>query len=108
MNERDNVFEMAASNIRFGGGVTREVGMDLREIGARSVLVLTDPVVARLPPAAAVLESLDANGIAVTVYDRVRVEPSEESFLHAIAFARPLASDAFVAVGGGSVLDTAK
>src|SRR5215831_4398142 len=108
MNDRDNVFEMAASNVRFGAGVTREVGMDLREIGARNVLVLTDPMVARLPPAAAVLESLDANGIEVTLYDRVRIEPSEESFLDAIAFARPLACDAIVAVGGGSVLDTAK
>ena len=65
---------LAASNIRFGAGVTREVGMDLREIGARNVLVMTDPVVARLPPAIAVLESLETNGIAVTVYDRVRVE----------------------------------
>ncbi|HEX4568449.1 MAG TPA: hydroxyacid-oxoacid transhydrogenase [Vicinamibacterales bacterium] len=108
MTERDNVFEMAASNIRFGAGVTREVGMDLREIGARNVLVMTDPVVARLPPAIAVLESLDTNGIAVTVYDRVRIEPSEESFLDAITFARPIACDAIVAVGGGSVLDTAK
>jgi hydroxyacid-oxoacid transhydrogenase len=108
MTERDNVFEMAASNIRFGAGVTREVGMDLREIGARHVLVMTDPVVARLPPAIGVLESLEGNGIAVTVYDRVRVEPSEESFLDAIAFARPVGCDAIVAVGGGSVLDTAK
>jgi hydroxyacid-oxoacid transhydrogenase len=108
VNERDNVFEMAASNVRFGAGVTREIGMDLREIGARRVIVLTDPVVARLAPAAAVLESLDASGIAVTLYDRVRVEPTDESFLDAIAFARPLECDAFVAVGGGSVLDTAK
>ncbi len=99
---------MAASNVRFGAGVTREIGMDLSDIGARRVLVLTDPVVARLPAAATVFESLDANGIAVTLYDRVRVEPTDESFLDAIAFARSVPCDAFVAVGGGSVLDTAK
>jgi hydroxyacid-oxoacid transhydrogenase len=106
--ERDRVFEMAASNIRFGPGVTREVGMDLAEIGARHVLVITDPVVARLPPVAAVLEALEASGIRATIYDRVRVEPTDESFLDAIAFARAHDADAFVAVGGGSVLDTAK
>jgi hydroxyacid-oxoacid transhydrogenase len=99
---------MAASNVRFGAGVTREIGMDLSDIGARRVLVLTDPIVARLPAAATVLESLDANGIAVTLYDRVRVEPTDESFLDATAFARSVPCDAFVAVGGGSVLDTAK
>jgi len=101
-------FEMAVANIRFGAGVTREVGMDLAEWGARRVLVVTDPILRRLPPVATVLESLDANGIAWTLYDRVRVEPTDESFLDAIAFARQSAWDAFVAVGGGSTIDTAK
>jgi hydroxyacid-oxoacid transhydrogenase len=108
MSSHDTAFEMAASNIRFGPGVTREVGMDLEDAGARRVMVLTDRVVARLPPVAAVLESLEASGIAATLYDGVRVEPTDESFADATAVARSLGCDAFVAVGGGSVLDTAK
>ena len=43
-----------------------------------------------------------------TRYDRVRVEPSDESFLDAIAFGNARPFDAFVAVGGGSTIDTAK
>jgi hydroxyacid-oxoacid transhydrogenase len=82
--------------------------MDLKDLAARSVMVLTDRIVARLPPVAAVLESLEASGIAVTLYDAVRVEPTDESFAHATAVARSLGCDGFVAVGGGSVLDTAK
>jgi hydroxyacid-oxoacid transhydrogenase len=104
----DTAFEMAASNIRFGAGVTREVGMDLQDIGARRVLVITDPVVGRLPPVSKVLESLEENAISFVVYDRVRVEPSDESLLDAVAFASRDAYDAFVAVGGGSTIDTAK
>lgn len=104
----ETAFEMAVSSIRFGVGVTREVGLDLKEIGARRVLVLTDPVVGRLPPAEAVQESLAANGIGFDLYDRVRVEPTDESFLDAIAAARAGSFDAFVAVGGGSTIDTAK
>ena len=42
------------------------------------------------------------------LYDRVRVEPTDESFLDAIAFARQAPYDAYVAVGGGSTIDTAK
>ncbi len=48
-------FEMAASNVRFGAGVTREVGEDLRDLGLRRVLVVTDPVVAQLAPVQVVL-----------------------------------------------------
>src|SRR3954465_15794412 len=104
----DYAFEMAVSSIRFGKGVTREVGMDLAEMGAKHVLVVTDPVLRTLPPMQTVVDSLEANKIRYTIYDRVRVEPTDESFLDAIAFARSDRFDAFVAVGGGSTIDTAK
>jgi hydroxyacid-oxoacid transhydrogenase len=101
-------FEMAASNLRFGAGVTREVGMDLADLGMRNALVITDPILRRMRPLQTVIESLDAAGIACTVYDRVRVEPNDESFRDAIAFAEQSDYGAIVAVGGGSTIDTAK
>jgi hydroxyacid-oxoacid transhydrogenase len=101
-------FEMAVSSIRFGPGVTREAGMDLADMGARSVLVLIDPVLREMRPVQTVMESLKDNGISAVLYDRVRVEPTDESFLDAIAFAKRGEYDAFVAVGGGSTIDTAK
>lgn len=106
--DRETAFEMAASNVRFGVGVTREVGADLTEMGARHVLVITDPIVRDLLPVRATLASLGENGIHATLYDRVRVEPTDASFQDAIDFARDGAYDAFVAVGGGSTIDTAK
>jgi hydroxyacid-oxoacid transhydrogenase len=105
---KDIAFEMAVSSVRFGVGVTREVGMDLAEMGAKLVLVVTDPMLAKLPPVHTVLESLERSGISHALYDRVRVEPSDVSFLDAIAFTNARPFDAFVAVGGGSVIDTAK
>ena len=83
----ETAFEMAVSNIRFGVGVTREVGMDLADIGARRVLVVDRSVVARLAPFRRVAESLDATDIRYDVYDRVRVEPTDGSLRDAIAFA---------------------
>jgi hydroxyacid-oxoacid transhydrogenase len=97
-------FEMAASNVRFGAGVTREVGQDLGDLGVRRALVVTDAVVAQLPPMATVLEALAAAGIEAVVYDRVRVEPTDVSFHDAITFASGQAIDGIVAVGGGSVV----
>ncbi|HEY7335162.1 MAG TPA: hydroxyacid-oxoacid transhydrogenase [Bryobacteraceae bacterium] len=108
MSSNEFAFEMAVSSIRFGAGVTREVGMDLAELGARNVLVITDPRVSKLPPVQTVLESLESSRVPCVVYDRVRVEPTDESFQDAIAFARQGSYDALIAVGGGSTIDTAK
>ena len=104
----DNAFEMTASNIRYGSGVTGEIGMDLKDMGARRVLVLTDRNLAALPPVQTVLAALDSEKIDFILYDRVRVEPTDQSFQEAIVFARAQTFDAFVAVGGGSTMDTAK
>ena len=107
----ETAFEMATSRIRFGAGVTREIGMDLKDAGIEHVMVLTDPNLSTLPPVASVLESLDDQKIAYSLFDQVHVEPTDESFQEAIAFAgRPGESgfDGFVAVGGGSAIDTAK
>src|SRR5438552_7114399 len=101
-------FELASSSIRFGAGVTREIGMDLAEMKAKRVMVLTDPNLARLAPVATVVESLRDNRIGYSLFDRVHVEPTDVSFREAIEFATQGDFDAFVAVGGGSTIDTAK
>lgn len=106
--ERDTAFEMATSNIRYGQGVTGEVGMDLKDRGVRHVLVVTDKHLAQLPPVVRVRASLESEGVSYDVFDDVRVEPTDASMKAAIAFAQTHNFDAVVAVGGGSVIDTAK
>jgi hydroxyacid-oxoacid transhydrogenase len=101
-------FELASSPIRFGAGVTREVGAELADLGKKHVLVFTDSNLRRLAPVATVLESLEAHRIRYSLFDRVRVEPTDESFCEAIGAAQAEPFDAFVAVGGGSTMDTAK
>ena len=107
-NDRDIAFEMAASSVRYGAGVTRELGTDLADRGHHRVMVVTDRVVATLPPVATVLDSLERNKIHIVLYDYARVEPTDRSMRDAIEVARRESCDAFVAVGGGSAIDTAK
>ena len=104
----ENVVEMATSSIRYGAGATRELGPELADRKIDHVMVLTDPYLTRLPPVETALASLDDHKIRYTLYDRVRVEPTDESFRDAIAAASEGGFEAFVAVGGGSTIDTAK
>src|SRR6267143_6188416 len=106
---KETAFEMAVSSIRFGAGVTREVGSDLKDLGIRTALVFADPKLRSMKPdnvVETVLESLAEHGVKAVVYDRIRVEPSDESFLDAFTFARQTDHDGLVAVGGGSTMDT--
>lgn len=104
----ETAFSMEASSIKFGPGVTREVGHDMREWGARRVMVMTDPFLAESEPVRLVIEALRASGAEAVLFDQVRVEPTDESFQAAIEFAVEGRFDGYVAVGGGSSIDTAK
>ena len=105
---QESAVELATSNIRFGSGVTRELGPDLADRGIRSVLLYTDRFLIDLHPVQTALAALDDAGIRTTVYSRVEVEPTDRSFRDAVRVASETSPDAFVAVGGGSTIDTAK
>jgi hydroxyacid-oxoacid transhydrogenase len=105
---RETRFTMDTSSIKFGPGATGEVGADMARLGARRVMVVTDPRLAGGETVAVVLDALRKEGIDAVLYDRVRVEPTDRSFMDAAAFATDGGFDGYVAVGGGSVMDTAK
>jgi hydroxyacid-oxoacid transhydrogenase len=119
VEQTEYAFEMATSAIRFGEGCTLEVGMDVQNLGVNKVLVLTDKTVAKLLPMKNTITSLERYGVKYEIFDKVRIEPKDYSYhvwkrlmtsrlTEAIEFARKSGADGFIAVGGGSVIDTAK
>jgi len=70
---------MAASSIRFGPGVTQEVGMDFRNMGAKRVCVVTDETVDKLFAMQQVRESLGREGINFKVFNKTKIEPKDSS-----------------------------
>lgn len=104
----DGAFTVDASRITFGRGCITELGDRARALGMSRVAVFTDPIIAGLPFFAAATASLRAAGLDPVVYSDVRVEPTDESFNAAAAFATQSGADGYVSVGGGSVIDTAK
>ena len=110
---RETVFTYAAPALKFGPGASAEVGHDLATFGARRVLLVTDSGVMETGHPSRIAEQVWQRGIEVVIFDRARVEPTDESLNEAIDFARDASSgakpfDAIVAVGGGSSIDTAK
>lgn len=104
----DTIFQMTGSTVRFGPGAMREVGTDFVELGCRRVLAIVDSAVLGQYPGETALESLRSAGVDFDVFTDVRCEPTDGSFREAIAAASSGGFDGFLAVGGGSAIDTAK
>ncbi|CAD6199193.1 unnamed protein product [Caenorhabditis auriculariae] len=104
----DYAFEMIFSTLRFGTGVTLEVGHDIRSYGAKNTLIVTDKNVQNTIAFKNTEKALKDAGIQFKVFDDVLIEPTDTSMKKAIDFAKSHRFDSFVAVGGGSVIDTTK
>jgi hydroxyacid-oxoacid transhydrogenase len=71
-------------------------------------MVVTDPGLRDGPAVGAAMESLAAAGLEAELYAECTVEPTDTSFQAAAAVAAAGRFDGYVAVGGGSAMDTAK
>ena len=104
----ESIIPLQMAKLKFGNGATEELGYELKAIGAKKVLLVVDKRLWDLGLVDRVKGVIEAEKIPLTIYDDVHVEPTDVSFRHAIAFAQENPVDAFVALGGGSTLDTAK
>jgi hydroxyacid-oxoacid transhydrogenase len=105
----ESVFTYGAPLLKFGSGASAEIGFDLTQYGARRVLLVTDPGVAATGAPQRIADQMKAYGVEAEVFDGVHVEPTDASLRQAVERARDSGPwDAYVAVGGGSSIDTAK
>jgi alcohol dehydrogenase class IV len=104
----ESIFTWGAPPLKFGAGALAEIGQEVAAMGARSCLVICDPGVREAGVPDEVRHHIAAAGVAVEVFDRVGVEPTDQSIEEAVSYARQREWDCYVAVGGGSAIDTAK
>jgi hydroxyacid-oxoacid transhydrogenase len=105
---RETVFTMRSTPYKFGVGATEEIGNDVKSLGLKRVLVVTDAGVAATGLPERVLGLIREKQIQVGLFQDVSIEPTDASAEAAIAFASLFRPDGFVAIGGGSVIDTTK
>ena len=92
----------------FGVHAVERVGEIVREFGAKKVLLVTDPGIARAGHAEHVLKSLTADGVRAVLFDRVRENPTTRCVEDCLAVAKASGIEAIIGLGGGSSMDTAK
>lgn len=104
----ESIFTRDTSSIACGRAARHEVGDAVRRLGGTRALLVTDPGPRDGFDVVDVLASLRAAGIDATVRNNVEIEPSDADCERAIASAQDAGFNAYVAVGGSSVIGTAK
>ena len=105
----ETIFTWGAPPLKFGAGAIDEIGFEMTGYDAGRVLIVTDPGVRALGIPDRIAESLQRYRISSEIFDGVHVEPTDDSMTKATEYARAQGPwDGFVAVGGGSAIDTAK
>src|SRR5947209_7754098 len=96
------------TTVRFGAGRVSELGEAVKAAGLRNPLLVTDPVVARMPMTARAMETLSAAGVAAKLFAEVQPNPVESNLAAGVAAYKSGGHDGVVAFGGGSALDAGK
>lgn len=74
----------------------------------KKALVVTDPVMVKLGNAKLVTDILSANGVDFVIFDGITGEPTDKMIDAGLAVYKNAGCDFFVAVGGGSPIDSMK
>lgn len=92
----------------FGRDVAQNIGKKASEFGNRVLLVYGKGSVMKNGAYRTVVESLQKEGVEIIEYNGIKSNPVFEDVDAAAALAKKHQADAVIAVGGGSVIDSAK
>ena len=106
--ELETIIPLTMAKLKFGLGATEELGYELKILGAKKVLLVTDRRLREHGLVDRVRGIIEAEKLSLAIFDEVRCEPTDRSMLQAIEKAGSIDFDAVVALGGGSTMDTAK
>ncbi len=94
--------------VRFGVGVTETMGEEAIKLGAKRVLIVTDPGVYRAGVTEPVKDILTKAGLSVDVFSEAEPEPTYSKLNATAKELRKNNYELIVAIGGGSSIDTSK
>jgi alcohol dehydrogenase len=107
-NDQPELRKFVAPEIVFGDGALGLIGQCAANLGARKVLLVTDPGVAAAGWVSPVQKSLREEGLSCFLFDQVTPNPKDHEVMAGAEAYREEKCDVIVVVGGGSPMDCAK
>ena len=104
----NNLRKFVAPEFVFGEGARKLAGQYAKNLGARRVLLVTDPGVIAAGWLDEIIPSIGAEGLSYTVFSAVSSNPRAEEVMAGAEVYRNEGCNAIVALGGGSPMDCAK
>lgn len=92
----------------FGRGARENLATEIKSRGFQKVLVVTDESLLGSGVTKFVIDELESKAINYDIYSNVKPNPTVDNVLEGLNVCESTNADALVAVGGGSVIDTAK
>lgn len=96
------------TRVVYGPGSILQLGKLARDYGASRVVLFTDSGILATGHIDRCLQSLQAAGVATTLFSGVHPNPSSDDVDQGVQVAREAQADFLIAVGGGSSIDCAK
>jgi alcohol dehydrogenase class IV len=96
------------TSIKFGAGRVKELGAAVKAAGIKRPLLVTDPMLAKLPIVANAVALLEAEGLPTKVFSDIKPNPIAANVADGVAALKAGNHDGVVAFGGGSGLDAGK
>lgn len=92
----------------FGRGSREKLVDEIKSRNFRKALIVTDKSLISAGVPQLVLEVLDKNDIEYEIYDEVKPNPTVTNVKDGLSICKNSLADFLIAIGGGSVIDTAK
>ena len=92
----------------FGYGAREKLAEEIKTEGYKKVFIVTDHSLMEAEVTSKVLTTLEQAGIPYDVYMDIKPNPNVENVLEGLSKLKESGADLIVAIGGGSVIDTAK
>ncbi|MFB5661778.1 iron-containing alcohol dehydrogenase [Alteribacillus sp. HJP-4] len=102
-----HTFEIPTT-IKHGIGAIKNIGEEIKALGADKILLVTDPGIYNAGVVNPVLENLEKSGVSVVLFNKVEPNPPVRLVGEGSKVYKENGCNGLVAVGGGSSMDTAK